>query len=227
MVYRLTRKIINVVKSILPNADIVTTTSGRMEEIQVTLAHANTRESELVWVWHNAKRFTETGHPSVIILSDHTAVKEFIRIAAEEEGLSEPDFPNDSWGRKTDYSVANDLFLNSSADVCLQYLGNSYGSLKTSDSSPVVYVMTYHSVKGLDFRTVFLPLLTPDTVFWSSEDISRRLFFVGATRSRRDLFMSYHGVRVHKYVEEMPQEELHKIEISQSDSFDSDDDFIF
>lgn len=228
MVYRLTRKIINVVKNILPDNHIVTATSGRMEETQVTLARANSRESELTWVWHQAKRFTETGHPSVVVLPDHSVIQGFMGFVARLEGSAAPEFRNDSFG-KTDYSVANKKFLDAGAGTFLQYLGNRYGSLEDSDSRPIVYVMTYHSIKGLDFRTVFLPLLTEGTVFWRVPEIDRRLFFVGATRSRRDLFMSYHGKKPHPYVQSMPQEELHKIEIDQSDGNDGDDDneFIF
>ena len=144
---------------------------------------------------------------------------------ARLEGSAAPEFRTESFGN-TDYSVTNKNFLAAGTSICLQYLGNNYGSLEDSDSRPIVYVMTYHSIKGLDFRTVFLPLLTEDTVFWRVPEIDRRLFFVGATRSRRDLFMSYHGKKPHPYVQSMPQEELHKIEIDQSDDND-DNEFIF
>lgn len=226
MVYRLTRKIINVVRNILPDNNIVTATSGRMEEIQVTLAHAESWDTEMGWVWHQARRFTETGHPSVIVLPDHPVIQRFTRFVAEQEGRSLPDFPPDAWNNH-DYSAVNQDFLDAGAGVCLQYLGNGHGSLEDSDARPVVYVMTYHSVKGLDFRTVFLPLLTPETRFWKDPDIDRRLFFVGATRSRRDLFMSYHGSEPHPYVQGMPAEELHKMEITASDDGDEGDVFTF
>lgn len=226
MVYRLTRKIINVVKSILPGNTIVTATSGRMEEIQVTLAHADTRESEMVWVWHQAKRFSETVHPSVVVLPGHPSVQDFMRFVAQKEGYSAPEFPLNQW-KNANYSVANKNFFESGGGTCLQYLGNSYGALEDADSRPIVYVMTYHSIKGLDFRTVFLPLLTPDTSFWTTPEIDRRLFFVGATRSRRDLFMSYHGETPHPYVQAMPQEELNKYEIDKSDDIPPDVDFDF
>lgn len=225
MVYRLTRKIINVVKTILPDNKIVSATSGRMEETQVTLAHADSSDSELTWVWHQANRFTETGHPSVVVLPDHAAIQGFMRFVAKQDDLSAPEFPLNIW-KKQDYTAANQNFLKSGASVCLQYLGNGSGSLEDSDSRPIVYVMTYHSIKGLDFRTVFLPHLTPDTTFWKRPDIDRRLFFVGVTRSRRDLFMSYHGEEPHSYVQNMPEGELHRIEIGQSPQYENNDMFI-
>lgn len=228
VVYRLTRKIINLVRNILPDNNIVAATSGRMQEVQVTLAHADSLELELTWVWHQAKRSAKTGHPSVVVLPAHAAIQNFMRFIAKQEGCSFPEFPLGPW-KNNDYFSANRNFFEAGLDVCLQYLGNGYGSLEDSDLRPIVYVMTYHSIKGLDFLTVFLPLLNSNTVFWGEPDIDRRLFFVGATRSRSDLFMSYHGKEPHPYVQEMPQEELLKIEIGQSHKNDEDDedDFIF
>lgn len=225
MVYRLTRKIINVVKSILPNNVLVTATSGRMEDIQVTLAYAENQEAEFSWIWKQAQRFTETGHPSVIVFPSHETTHQFLRFVATKESLPQPEFVLNRY-KKTDYGQINEHFKKHSSDVVIQYLGNGYGDLEDSGSMPVVYTMTYHSVKGLDFRTVFLPILNQETVFWRDPDIDRRLFFVGATRSRRDLFMSYHSSEPHRYVQEMPQDELHKIDINQSND-DEQDDFIF
>lgn len=226
MVYRLTRKIVNVVRNILPDNNIVAAISGRMEEVQVTLAHADSLELELAWVWHQAKRFAETGHPSVVVLPDHKAIKNFMIFVANKECWPAPEFLTDSW-KNVNYSAANEKFLEFSANICLQYLGNGYGSLEASDSRIIVYVMSYHSIKGLEFKTVFLPLLTSSTVFWHESDIARRLFFVGVTRSYSNLFMSYHGKEPHLYVQELPQEELHKIEIGRRHKHDDDEDVIF
>lgn len=230
LVYRLTRKIINVVRGILPEAVIVTATSGRMEEFQVTLAHAEARSSELSWVWQQAKRLSETGDPSAIVLPNHDSIMSFMNFVATEEGLGSLEFPQDRWRRPT-YDEANSKMLDTTATACLQYLGNSYGDLTLSETRPVVFVMTYHSIKGLDFKTVFLPLLTNGVQFWREDKeeaagIDRRLFFVGATRSRKDLFLSYNGDTPHQYVLSMPQSELHKIEI-ELDAADEEEVFEF
>lgn len=229
MVYRLTRKIINVVKNILPDTQMVTATSGRMQEIQVTLAHMDSYDTECFWVWDQAKRLSETSHPSVVVLPSHDEVLRFLRFVAKNEGIEIPTLDINIRGERLDYTPTNKVFEHNSAGACLQYLGNSHGSLTLADSRPVVYVMTYHSIKGLDFRTVFLPLLNSDTFFWKGNtDIDRRLFFVGATRSRRDLFMSYSSLEPHQYIKEMPQEELHKMEINKDDvKFSDDDDYFF
>jgi len=231
MVYRLTRKIINVVKNILPHNNIVAEVSPRMLDVQVTLAHAESSDLELNWVWHQAKRETRSGFPSVVVMPSHSSIQHFMRFVARHENWPLPEYPPDRW-KGTDYSAANKNLFKVGAGICLQYLGNGYGSLEDSDSRPIVYVMTYHSIKGLDFRTVFLPSLTSDTFFWRETDspqelgIDRRLFFVGVTRSHEILCMSYHGQDPHLFVQEMPQEELLKIEIDIG--FENvDEEFIF
>jgi superfamily I DNA/RNA helicase len=73
-----------------------------------------------------------------------------------------------------------------------------YANIKT------VYLTTYHSVKGLEFDNVFIPLLSedklpdPDTVAHavSEKDVyadEAKLLYVAATRSKYGLFMSYSG----------------------------------
>lgn len=226
MVYRLTRKIMDIVKTILPDSILVTATSGRMQEIQVTLAQASNKTDEFEWVLTQAKRFTESGHPSVIILPGHSAIQDFLKFAAEFEGLPDFEFEKNRYG-KPDYDLVNDHFKEHCSNLYIQYIGNSYGSLEDSDSNPVIYVMTYHSSKGLDFRTVFLPSLNSNTSFWSRDaDIDRRLFFVGCTRSRRDLFMSYRTALPHPYVAQMPQDKLHTIKIKSQEE-EQQDEFIF
>lgn len=232
MNHRLTRKIINVVKNILPDNNMVTDVSGKKAEVKVTLARADSLELELKWVWRQSKRSTDLHRPSVVVLPNHDEIQHFMRFVAQQEGWSTPVYPNNRW-KEHDYFAVNQYLLKISSGICLQYLGNGYGSLKDSDARPVVYVMTYHSIKGLDFLTVFLPLLTSSTSFWKdfhspeeSANIDRRLFFVGVTRSSCNLFMSYHGEEPHLYVREMPQEDLHKIEINNIIEND-DDEVIF
>ena len=63
----------------------------------------------------------------------------------------------------------------------------------------MVYLMTYHSAKGLDFENVFLPHLNDEIYLdakpknLSREQEERSHLFVALTRSRRNVFLSYHG----------------------------------
>jgi ATP-dependent DNA helicase UvrD/PcrA len=87
-----------------------------------------------------------------------------------------------------------------------------------------VTLMTLHSAKGLEFRAVFLTGLEEGVfphlrAMGSSEDVEeeRRLCYVGVTRARERLFLSYalhrrmHGYALgepSRFLREMPQEEL-------------------
>jgi len=66
-----------------------------------------------------------------------------------------------------------------------------------------VPIITIHSAKGLEFNTVFIPGceegVLPFTLFGNSEsDIEeeKRIFYVGITRAREKLFLSYAGKRL-------------------------------
>jgi superfamily I DNA/RNA helicase len=89
----------------------------------------------------------------------------------------------------------------------LQVFGGGSGSLYDSDTKKMVYLMTYHSAKGLDFANVFLPHLTGDVSLepmkGASDKQERRLFFVATTRARERLYLSYHG-EPHRFIEEIP-----------------------
>jgi superfamily I DNA/RNA helicase len=78
--------------------------------------------------------------------------------------------------------------------------------------------MTYHSSKGLDFETVFIPGLDENYTIFNRNDeaMDRRLFYVAATRSRRNLFISYTGTTPHPFVANMPQDLLDKMVISSA-----------
>jgi superfamily I DNA/RNA helicase len=90
--------------------------------------------------------------------------------------------------------------------------------------------MTYHSAKGLDFETVFLPRLDEYTEINQDENLARRLFYVAATRSRRTLSITHSSDRPHTLLQGLPAELLEKITISsrsQTESEESNIDNIF
>jgi hypothetical protein len=211
VIYRLTQKLRDIVRSILPSSQIESAPTGRMENVQVTLAKADSEHAEIEWVWQNCKRHSRPGDPAVVLLPTARFVQSFIEGICRMEGAPQPMFPKQEEGSKrTNYGPANALLKQ--AGVPLQYLGSDFGSLSDSDEEALTYVMTYHSAKGLDFETVFLPQLIRGRTFWKgNREIDRRLFFVGATRSRKNLFLSYTGSEPHEYVRAMPQQLLHHV----------------
>lgn len=78
-----------------------------------------------------------------------------------------------------------------------------HAELKTWPSGPGIFYGTYHSAKGLEFDTVFLPYLSveqlphpPDVETFGPEDAAARdarLLYVAVTRARSALVMSYSG----------------------------------
>ena len=155
------------------------------------------------------------GAPSQLDLFDHKPK------LAELEGKPIPDFPqavraNGLPGSGFDYDQVNREL--ESQGLAIQYIGNKYGNLTDSDSKALTYIMTYHSVKGLDFETVFMPFLDEDQTFWrDGSDIERRLFFVAATRSRRNLFLSYSSLNPHRLVQQMPQNLLNHVKCMKTE----------
>jgi len=113
-------------------------------------------------------------------------------------------------------------------DEPFRYLGNDIGELSESDAKPIVYVMTYHSVKGLDFETVFLPRMREGRKpFNEDPELDRRLHFVAMTRSRRNLFLTYSGAAPHPYVKDMPPDALTRMECEFETAEANEDVFVF
>ena len=204
VIHRLTQRLKDIVRTILPHSQIERAPTGRMQDVQVTLARAETANQETAWVWDHCKRYSQQGDPVVVLLPTHKRIQQFIREICAFEGKNAPEFPLRQGNTKgVDYEPANEFLKKES--IPLRYLGNNFGRLLESDHRPLSYVMTYHSAKGLDFDTVIIPELNENTWFWKDEDIARRLFFVACSRSRRNLFMSYSTGRPHEYVQSMPQ----------------------
>ena len=209
-IYRLTKEIQAIVKTILPDNQIEGAPSGNERDVEATLAKAESEDEETQWVWRKCSKQAEVGDPSVILLPNHTEIQKFIQNICKIEGLDSPIFPRVR-GRY-DYEHTNELLEN--YEKPLQYLGNTFGELRDSDNRALTYIMTYHSAKGLDFENVFLPYLNEDLDIYNDPDIERRLFFVAMTRSRFNLFLSHSSEDPIHYVENFPQDLLHKINCS-------------
>lgn len=207
-IHRLTKRLIDIVRTILPGSTIEGARTGRMQEVQVTLAKADNFDQEAGWVWEQCRRYSKQGEPSAVLFPQHFGVQKFINSVARLERSPSFDFSRTGDKRGTDYNEVNERLREQG--IALRFVGNGFGDLEESDIRPLTYVMTYHSSKGLDFNTVFLPGLNRDMTIWrDSEDIARRLFFVATTRSRRNLFMSHSSDSPHPYVQAMPQNLLH------------------
>lgn len=214
ILYRLTQTLKQIVKTILPHSNIEAARVDRMvANVDIRLAHATDLPGEITWVWREASRYSKQGDPAAILLPDRELIRRFIDGVCKAEGKVPPAYEKSANG-KIDYNLVN-AHLKANG-ISLRYLGSNYGRLTESDERPIVYLMTYHSAKGLDYDTVFLPHLNSSMEFWrNDEGLARRLFFVATTRSRRNLFMSYHAPEPHQYIKAMPQDLLKPMEIQK------------
>ena len=220
VLYRLTQKIRDIARCIMPDSGIETASTGRMQQVDVTLAHAESVSREIEWVWENLKKYSRVGEPAVVLLPRHNDVRRFLRHVCQAEDAPVPTVT------RGDYRPVNQALQE--CGVPLQYLGNDFGNLRASDGHPIAYVMTYHSAKGLDFDTVFLPHLAKGRTFWNDDKgMERRLFFVGLTRSRKNLFLSYFGAEPHEYVQNIPADLLHRIECQRTENRTSEPEMYF
>jgi hypothetical protein len=226
IIYRLTKRVIDIVKTVLPDSPIFAARTSRMLEVQVTLAKAEDRKEEADWVWAQCCHYSKSGEPSAILLPSHREVQALLGEIAARHGIQQLPLHDANKKGRRDYDLANECFRQHR--VPIRYLGNDFGDLEESDSLPLTYVMTYHSAKGLDFNTVFVPRLNNGLAIWrDDDDIARRMFFVAVTRSRRNLFLSYSSNLPHAYVQGMPQGLLHMEACAVRDDAAGDEDIPF
>jgi superfamily I DNA/RNA helicase len=204
-IFRLTKLLQQVAQSILPRTKLIEGLhSSKDAEVTIRLMQHGDSSSEAQWVWKEAKRRARPADPSVILFPTHKAIGEFAGEVAAALGLGVPP----SRGEKGDYGTFNEFW--EAEGVSLMYFGNSHGELSKGETEPMVYLMTFHSSKGLDFRNVFIPGMQDGTTIVNhvalerDPELDRRLLFVAVTRSRENLFISYSGRKSHRLLSGVP-----------------------
>lgn len=116
--------------------------------------------------------------------------------------------------------------------------------IESQDSQNMVSIMTLHGAKGLEFETVFLPGWEEGT-FPSQRSIDesarkgleeeRRLAYVGITRAKKNLYIlsasnrriygQYQNSIPSRFISELPEENIEKINLDNGYRFSSDNDF--
>jgi superfamily I DNA/RNA helicase len=207
-IQRLSLKTFQLATAILPEAEIVKGAEVRGEGSNGKIIKGTSKKDEFLKVYTEALRVSSLERPSAVLFPTHDQIHEFSSIVADANGWGGPP-EREKRGRVTSYEAFNEFFLKRKAP--LRFLGSNNGSLPESDEVRVVYLMTYHSAKGLDFNNVFLPDLTSDVKLdakWrhlSKVENERRHFFVAITRSKENIYFSYHGER-HPLLDQLPEE---------------------
>jgi superfamily I DNA/RNA helicase len=207
-IQRLSLKTFQLATAILPEAEIVKGAEVKGEGNNGKLIQATSKKDEFSKVYAEAVRVSSIAQPSAILFPTHDQIYEFSSLIADANNWGQPP-EREKRGRITSYEAFNKFFSQQKAP--LRFLGSNNGSLPESDTIKLVYLMTYHSAKGLDFNNVFLPDLTADVKLdakWrhlSKEANERRHFFVAITRSKENIYFSYHGER-HPLLDQLPAE---------------------
>jgi superfamily I DNA/RNA helicase len=208
-VYRFSKNTLEIAKSVYPEAEL--SSGGRLREsnsVDATLSEYRTEGQEITAVWEAARDAAVAELPSAVLFPQHKLIHQFARIVADVEGQSAPPIPTKTAGvpgQSFDYTAFNQFF--ESARVPLRFLGSKYGSFEESDSKSIVYCLTYHSAKGLDFQNTFLPFLNSSTRIkenYEPEDLGARKFLVAVTRARYQQNFSYSG-RMHPALAAIPR----------------------
>lgn len=203
--FRVTKSIVEWAKKLLPSTLLV---KGEVSENQIDVDIAarsfDSPQQEARWVYDEAISSARPGYPSAILFPTHTEIYQFCRLLASDLDIlgSGPNVKLADSGRG--YKIDDYNQLNAHFDhhhVPIGYLGNGIGELLKSSSRPFVYLMTYHSAKGLDFSAVFLPRLVSDIKIGVSHNgLERSLFFVAVTRARERLVVTYTGSKPYSLV---------------------------
>lgn len=210
-IHRLSQPVFEVARTVLPEAKLARGVRPVNDGNSVRLMKFASAGEEATGVVEEAIRLSETGIPSAILFAKHDDLYEFAKAYSIGRRWGAPP-TYENRGPITDYSSFNNHFRQKLSP--LQFFGSNNGSLADSDKKKTVYLMTFHSAKGLDFSSVFIPGLNkafdvgglPNLRGTPYEDLRlRRLLFVAVTRARETLYLSYTGTK-HPVLGELPAE---------------------
>jgi len=209
-IHRINENIFHIATCVHPDVTIAEGVTVREDDSLAQIYKGSSHRDEVLTVFTEAVRVAAKENPSAILLPSKALLDKFISVVSLAESYSgiapsvrsqEPREPGD----EADPFKLINAYLKKN-DSPLQVFGGGSGSLYDSDSRRMVYLMTYHSAKGLDFANVFLPNLTADVSLepmkGASDIEERRLFFVAATRARERLYLTYHD-EPHRFINDI------------------------
>lgn len=211
-IHRLTKSIQKLVAKFLPNMGILTAKLNMTKkDVSVISANSSSQMKEVEYIFSKSKENINNGNSVVVLLPSHNDIANFINIVLNINNIKPWDKESNlnRWS-KPDYSKLHQ-YLHST-NINIEYIGNGYGNLYNAGELGKILVMTYHSAKGLDFDTVFLPFLHSGTYIYD-----KTLFMVGLTRSKQNLYLTYSGNDKHHFLNDI-ETECHRLDIDTIDS---------
>lgn len=204
---RLSLKTYQIGHHINPSAQAAKGAEVREEGSRAVVLKASSQTAEFNKVFQLAEAAAKPGSPAAVLFPKHAQIQDFADCVAKLKGAGA--VPPRKAMNQGNYEDFNDFFTK--AKVPLRYFGNSSGDLAESEKRKTVFVMTYHSAKGLDFPHVFIPGLTSEAQLdarpkpLSKLSNERTLLFVAITRTKNHLTLSYHG-EPHTLITDLPEE---------------------
>jgi len=225
--FRITKYIVRAVRTVLPSTRLAENDVRKLRDVTAAVKRFDSPRHEVRWTYDEALALARPNYPSAILLPNHRAIFDFCRELAEDLGIAATGLTiKVKDGKVVDYRELNAHF--EAHRIPIRYFGNGIGDLSDADGRPLVFVMTYHSSKGLDFDVVHLPGLVstmqivPARALLEAPDLDRTLFFVAMTRSRERLLMTYSGNRAHPFVEGLPRDAVAFSEHRETSAEDED-----
>lgn len=170
-IYRLTRNTNELIGRLFPQNLLQAKIGPLVANTEIQLVKTDSLKDDYSFMATKIVRYAFPQKPAAVLFRKRASLHKFLRVAV-------PDLPLDFQLNDT---VNAQLRVRGSV---FRFIGNGYGDFLESDSRPIVYVMTWHSAKGLDFNTVALPAI-------SSSRMDEGPLYVALTRGRLNLFVSY------------------------------------
>ena len=189
IIHRLSRSIMDAVQRFLPRMNIFSSkVDMTKEDTQIRICKAPTEVKEVKYIVEQATKAVDIGDTTAILIPSAKLIVQFVNQVLRNAGKPEWQETMNQW-RRVDFGAMNDYLQTQ--EVKMQYVGNGYGRFDENDHR--IVIMTFHSVKGLDFENVFIPFANISMYIHANEAIAKTLFMVAMTRTRKNLYITYTG----------------------------------
>lgn len=191
-IHRLTPSVIKLVSELMPSMNILSVKPNSMKkDVSVRYAYFENFINEVKYVMENAQEAISLARTVAIIFPTHENLINF----AKQYILSIGGIP---WKIKLNQFNANDYdnFNYFMKEHNLHVIANGAGVLSNANRGAFI-LSTYHSVKGLDFDYVYLPMVTIE-----AKILKETVFMVALTRAKEALYISS-TLSKHEYLEKI------------------------
>ena len=189
IIHRLSKTILSAVRDLCSSLTLFDDKiDATKKDTQVRLYEASSKDEEIRYVFDNALKVVNFGGNAAVLFPMYSDIVPFVNGVLRYKGKPAWEEKLNRWG-KLDYGSMNSHLRRNG--INMQYVGNGYGNF--AEGNDCINIMTYYSVKGLDFDNVFIPFASSSLYISPNEEIAKTLFMVAMTRSRNDLYISYTG----------------------------------